>query len=202
VRQPINQSSRPRPRELRRFRASGCRQAGQGGRPRLPLRRFRRSRGSPPSGVGSGQNRVRGRPRSRVSESLSCMAQRARVEAGGSRRRGRVQRLGADQLRPTRTTTAPRGPAEHSRGAGCLPPRCQVAPLVGLVRRVLVIGGVTCVHFCGSSTSEQCMKSLIDEGGIGDSGPYAARLAEELGVHGGAQPYAIHAMIMPLGRHG
>ncbi len=77
-------------------------------------------------------------------------------------------------------------------------PRRQVAPLVRLVGRVLVVGGVARVHLGRSVTNEQCSEGLINKGGVGDPRAHAPCTVEELRVHGRAQSCAIHAISMPL----
>jgi len=42
----------------------------------------------------------------------------------------------------------------RSRRGGGFPERCEVAPLVWLVERVLVEGGVTCIYFPGAVACE------------------------------------------------
>jgi hypothetical protein len=49
-------------------------------------------------------------------------------------------------------------------------------------------------------TSEQCHQRFIDQGRVGDPRPHTTSTAEQLGVYGGTQAYAIHAIIMPRKR--
>lgn len=49
--------------------------------------------------------------------------------------------------------------------------------------------------------SEKCSEGLIDEGGIRDSRPRTPGTAEEFRIHRRTEPYAIHAIIMPLPTH-
>ena len=126
------------------------------------------------------------------------MAQRGRVETEGSRHHETRQQPGGGRSQPARTTTPHREPAAHSRRACRPPPRCQIAPLIWLLDRMLVIGGVAGVDRGGSVTSQQCREGLIDEGGVGESRPRVPCTAEEFSIDGRAQAYAVHATIMPL----
>jgi len=119
-----------------------------------------------------------------------------RRDAGGRRRLARLMVDG--RSRPSRSTTPRREPEARSRGSCCPSPRHQVAPLVWLVGRMLVVGGVAGVHLSGSVANEQCSKGLVNECGVGGPRAHAARSVEQLSVHGCAQPCAIHAPRMPL----
>ena len=77
-----------------------------------------------------------------------------RVDAAGLLYRGRERRPVDALSAASRTTTRNRGREELSRCGRSLSKRCQVAPLVRLVERVLVIGDVACVYLDGAVAGE------------------------------------------------
>lgn len=66
---------------------------------------------------------------------------------------------------------------------------------------MFVIGCIAAIDLGGSVASEKCSEGLIDEGGIRDSRPRTPGTAEEFRIHRRTEPYAIHAIIMPLPTH-
>jgi hypothetical protein len=64
---------------------------------------------------------------------------------------------------------------------------------------VFVVGCIATVDLGGSVASEKCSEGLIDEGGIRDSRPRTPGTAEEFRIHRRTEPYAVNAIIMPLG---
>src|ERR1700751_558053 len=126
------------------------------------------------------------------------MARRGHAEVEGSPRHGRGPQPAAGQPRPARTTTPHREPATQSRRARRPPPGSQVAPLIRLLSRVFVIGGVTTVDLGGSVASEKRGEGLIDQSSIRDSRPRTAGTAEKFRIDRRTETYAIHATSMPL----
>lgn len=59
----------------------------------------------------------------------------------------------AGRSRPSHTTTALRVPKVRSRFSRRSPPRRKVAPLVGLIKRVLAVGYITRIHLGRSMAS-------------------------------------------------
>ncbi len=78
-----------------------------------------------------------------------------------------------------------------------MPERREVAPLVWLVQRVVVIGAVTRIHFCGTVASEEGFEGGVDERRVGDAGARHPSALQKICIHGRAQPCAAHATIMP-----
>lgn len=124
------------------------------------------------------------------------MARRVRAGAGGLPRRETRRQPGVGRSRASRTTTPPRGPAARSRGSRCLPEGRQIAPLVGLAERVLVVGGVACVHLGGTIPGEQRSQGLVYQSGVGDPSAGAPGAVEKARIHGRAQSYSVHATSM------
>ena len=54
----------------------------------------------------------------------------------------------------------------QSRRGGGSAERGQVSPLIGLLERVIVVGGMNCVHLRGTVASGQSGQRLIDEDGV------------------------------------
>lgn len=68
--------------------------------------------------------------------------------------RGRARRPVDDLSAVSRTTTHHLGPQEPSRCGRSLTERGEVAPLIRLVERVIVVGDVTRVYLDGAVASE------------------------------------------------
>ena len=146
---------------------------------------------------GSGRRRVPGRPGWGVPGLSSWTARRALAEPAGSPRRAKGQRPGAGRRRPVRTTTPHPEWGARSRCGGRPPERRQVAPLVGLVERVLVVGGVTRLQLGGAIAKQQRSQCLIDERGVVDSGAQPSSAIQEFRVYRRAEACACHAITMP-----
>jgi len=72
------------------------------------------------------------------------------------------------------------------------------APSIRFIDRVVVIGRIAGIDLSGSVTDEQRSERFINESGVGASQGEVASALQELGIHGGAQTYAVHATSMPL----
>jgi hypothetical protein len=101
------------------------------------------------------------------------------------------------RLRRARTTSLPRVQAALSRSRGNPPKRGEIAPLIPLVERVIVIGRVACIDRRGAVPPRQRLKGFIDERGVTGAGAESPSAVEQLLIHSRAQACASHAMSMP-----
>ena len=87
------------------------------------------------------------------------------------------------------------GGADPSRRR--LAKRSQVAPLVGLVEWVVVVGGIPGVDLGCSMTRHQGLEGLVHEGGVIQLRPQPPGMGDECLVDRRAHSYACHATTMP-----
>ena len=98
---------------------------------------------------------------------------RAPAEAAGSPPCARGRPLGAGRPPPARTTTPRPEPEGRSRGGGCPAERCQVAPRVRLVERVLVVGAWLVSTSARGGARNAVSASSIGRRSAGGRGPPA-----------------------------
>jgi hypothetical protein len=120
-----------------------------------------------------------------------------RGDAAGSLHRGKAPRPVDALSAAARTTTRHRGQEEPSRCSRSLTKRCQVAPLVRLVERVLVVGDVACVHLDGAVAGQESGQRLVHQDRVGDAGSNASGIVQKRRIHRRTQSCASHATIMP-----
>ncbi len=140
-------------RHSRRRRPALCTPAACGRRSTAPSdRQARRLKRSPPSRgslltvAGRDPHRVQGQPRWQALVWSWCRARSRLGAAAGSRRPGTGPPRAGDRSRGVRTTRPRPGLEGGSRGRGRRPERRQIAPLIGFVQWVPVIGGVGSVN--------------------------------------------------------
>ncbi len=134
-------------------------------------------------GGGPGPRRALGGLRSRVRGSWSCRALRVRVQGVGWRRFVTARRSAVGRCQGVRTTRSRPWPAGRSRGAGALAKRRQIAPLVLLVERLLVVGGVARVELGCPGTSFVRTAAGAGESHVWLSRPASSRRCSARGRH-------------------
>jgi hypothetical protein len=94
---------------------------------------------------------------------LSCKAPSAHGGAGESQRRAKERRRVDGRFPEAHTTTIRRIPVGKPCGRRSGSERVQVAPLVGFIEGVLVIGAVAVVDRCSAAASEQRGKRSVKQ---------------------------------------
>ena len=189
--------SRRRPTTLSRPLACDRHPTCRGARSAFPPKRSQLNRDSQPIEGGSDRLRVPVVPRSPALESSSCTERSVPFEVWGWPRLGREPRQGVGKSREVHTTTPPPLLADPSRRSRHLTKRCQVAPFVRLVEWTVVINGVPGVNLSCSMPGHQRPESFIQKGCVTQARPQSSGILYERLIHGRADSYAYHAMIMP-----
>jgi hypothetical protein len=86
--------------------------------------------------------------------------------------------------------------ADRSRGGRRLSKGGQVAPLIGLIERMIVVGGVGGVDLGGTISRNQSAKGLIEKRSVVHTRLQASGLVQERLVDRGTDSYACHATTM------
>ena len=154
------------PRARRKFPASGLRLACPGARRAPRPRRSRLNRDLPPKVAGSGLPSGRARPRSGCRGLSSCTGRPALAVVAESRHPGKAPRLADDPPRQAHTTRPRLSQAARSRRAGDLAERRNVAPVIGLVDWVFVVGGVGSVDLDLAMPGQERTERFVHECGV------------------------------------
>src|SRR5437588_2748920 len=119
------------------------------------------------------------------------------AEASGWPRHARARPRVGERRLEAHTTTPHLEREEESRGRRRLAERGEVAPLVRLIERMVVVGGVRRVKRRPTMPSEQRCERFVEKSCVGEPRTELSRAGYEPLVHGRTHPDPCHATIMP-----